>query len=402
MSSLHRSNGTGALAASDSASHGTADETDRSTRSLSILRVAADLYPEVTGGFPIHAHEMSKRQAENGHDVTVLTASHGAAEKTAGAETPYSVVHHRQLARPFGNSITPGVVASLRDRLPDADVVHAPSHLCFSTNVAAGIAHFSDVPLVITNHGLISQTAPAWLQKLFIPTVGQFTFDAADRVLCYTDTDRQRLAERNVEPPIDVVKNGVNCQRFAPADTPEKRQLLFVGRLTDRKGLPTLLDTFERLAQSYSELTLKIVGDGPRRSRYEKRCRRLGIADRVTFAGTLPNDAMPRLYRESLVSVLSSHNEGLPRTVLEAMACGTPVVTSALPQLEPLVAGAGFTVDPGSTSGFVDAISTLIDDEAMREQCGAVGHRRVVEEYAWSRTVTETTEILGEVARDAD
>jgi glycosyltransferase involved in cell wall biosynthesis len=402
MSSLQGADGTGETAAVTAPGQESRGRTDEVTRSLSILRVAADLYPDVTGGFPIHAHAMSKRQAEQGHDVTVLTSNHGDDHETSAARTPYSVVRHRQVARPFGNSITPGVARSLRTRLADVDVIHAHSHLCFSTNVAAAIARVSDVPLVVTNHGLVSQTAPGWLQKLFIPTVGRFTFNAADRVLCYTETDRDRLAERDVAPPIEVVKNGVNCELFSPNGTTENEQLLFVGRLTDGKGLPTLIDTFDRLSRQYPELTLKIVGDGPGRERYEKRCRRMGIDDRVTFAGNLPNHAMPREYCESLVSVLPSHNEGLPRTVLEAMACETPVVTTALPQLEPVVDGAGYTVERGSTSGFVDAIGRLLDDEAKRRAFGEAGREHVLAENAWSRTVAETTAILQEVVEASD
>lgn len=400
MSSLQGTDGTGETAAVSGISQGPDDRADGVTRPLSILRVAADLYPDVTGGFPIHAHAMSKRQAEQGHDVTVLTSNHGDDHETSAARTPYSVVRHRQFARPFGNSITPGVARSVKERLAEVDVVHAHSHLCFSTNVAAAIARFSDVPLVVTNHGLVSQTAPGWLQKVFIPTVGRFTFNAADRVLCYTETDRERLEERDVDPDIEVVKNGVNCELFSPNGTAQKEQLLFVGRLTDGKGLPTLIDTFDRLSRQYPALTLKIVGDGPGRERYEKRCQRLGIADRVTFAGNVPNHRMPKEYCESLVSVLPSHSEGLPRTVLEAMACETPVVTSALPQLEPVVEGAGYTVERCSTSGFVDAISRLVEDESKRREFGEAGRQHVLEENAWSRTVAETTEVLHEVVEE--
>lgn len=368
---------------------------------LSILRVAADVYPAVTGGFPIHAHALSKRQAERGHDVTVLTSDHGDREQPrVETRDGYTIVRHKQFARPFGNSLTPGILASLWERIPGSHVVHAHSHLFFTTNVAAAVARVTDTPLVVTNHGLISQTAPASVQKLFIPTVGRFTFNAADRILCYTETDRQRLLERNVTTPVEVIPNGINCEQFKPDSDGNQgdRRLLFVGRLTDDKGVPTLLEAFQRLAETYPELTLDLVGDGPKRQRYEVSCERLGIADRVTFVGEVPYHEMPAFYRESSVFVLPSHSEGLPRTVLEAMACETPVVTSSLPQLESVVDGAGYTVERGSTNGFVDAISRLLDDPDTRREFGHTGRRRVLEENTWSRTVEETTNVLYEVA----
>jgi len=366
---------------------------------LSILRVATDLYPDITGGGAIHAHAMSKRQAEQGHDVTVLTSDHGDSEKpTVERRDGYTVVRHRQIVRLFGNSITPGIVSSLLRRVSDIDVVHAHSHLYFTANVASLVAKLADVPLVVTNHGLISQTAPEWVQRVFIPTVGRFTFNASDRVLCYTETDRQRLRERDIITPIEVINNGINCQRFTPGDDANERRLLFVGRLTDGKGLPILLDAFARLAASYPDLELRVVGDGPNRTSYERRCERLGIADRIRFIGDISYDEMPRHYRESTVFVLPSHSEGLPRTVLEAMACETPVVTTALPQLEPVVDGAGYTVERGSVSGFVSSIAELLKDRATRREFGRHGRQQVLEANAWNRTVEETTDVLSELA----
>lgn len=402
MRSLRQSTETADAAGPSRGERGTTSRPREATDTLGILRIATDLYPEVTGGGAIHAHAMSKRQAEQGHDVTVVTSDHGdRGRPVVESRSGYTVVRNRQLGRPFGNSIVPGTLASLYRRLPDADVVHAHSHLYFSSNVAAAVARFSDAPLVVTNHGLASQTAPTWVHKLFIPTVGRFTFNAADRILCYTDTDRRRLRERGVHTPIEVIQNGIDCQQFAPDGGPDEPQLLFVGRLTDAKGVPTLLSAFDSLASTYPAIRLRIVGDGPARSRYERRCRDLGIGDRVTFAGDVPYDAMPGEYVESFAFVLPSHNEGLPRTVLEAMACETPVVTSALPQLEPVVRGAGYTVERGSPGPLAEAVGTLYEDDDRRREFGRTGRQRVLEDHVWRQTVDETTGVLADLVAEA-
>lgn len=370
---------------------------------LGILRVATDLYPDVTGGGAIHAHAMSERQAEQGHEVTVLTSDHGDRDRpTVETRDGYTVVRNREVARLFENSITPGTLSSLRSRLPEADVVHAHSHLYFSSNLAAAVSKLTDAPLVVTNHGLVSQTAPSWVQKIFIPTVGRFTFNAADRILCYTETDERRLRDRGVTTPIEIIQNGINCQRFTPTGETDESQLVFVGRLTDAKGVPTLLSAFERLASRYPAMHLRIVGDGPGRDRYERQCRELGIADRVTFAGDVSYEAMPSEYAESFAFVLPSHNEGLPRTVLEAMACETPVVTTALPQLEPVVDGAGYTVKPESAGALADAVGKLYENDDRRRQFGQTGRQRVLEENVWSQTVDETTAVFYELVDDRD
>ena len=369
---------------------------------LNILRIASDLYPDVMGGGAIHAHAMSNHQAARGHSVTVLTSDHPE-DTNPGVEMAdgYAVVRDREYVRPIGNSITPGVVTSIWNRLPKVDIIHAHSHLYFTSNIAAAIRKVSDTPLIITNHGLISQTAPKWLQKLFIPTIARFTFNAADRVLCYTDTDRQRLLERNITTPIEVVENGIDCDRFTPGPLDRPRRLLFVGRLTDVKGIPVLLEVFNVLADQYPDLELRIVGDGPQRSAYQERCRELGIDDRVNFVGDVPYHEMADHYRQSRIFVLPSRNEGLPRTVLEAMASGTPVVTTALPQLESVVDGAGYTVQAGEVGEFVKTIRRLLDDESHCRELGETGRNRVVSENSWTETVEQTTDVYYDVLSEA-
>lgn len=373
-------------------------ERQESRQRLSILRIATDCYPDITGGGAIHAHAMSKQQAAHGHSVTVLTSDHGnSARPETESVDGYRVVRNRELARPCGNSITPGVLTSIRERLPAVDVVHAHSHLYFTSNVAAAIRQFSDTPLVVTNHGLISQTAPKWLQNLFIPTVARFTFNAADRVLCYTETDRQRLIDRNITAPIEVIENGIDCQQFTPGSPDRPQRLLFVGRLTDTKGVPLLLEVFDRLLDQYPDLELRIVGDGPQRSTYEWRCRELSIDDRVDFVGDVAYQQMVDHYRESCIFVLPSRNEGLPRTVLEAMATATPVVTTALPQLKSIVEGAGYTVEEGSVKTFAESISHLLDDEDHCRELGETGRKRVISENSWTETVERTTDVYYEL-----
>lgn len=370
----------------------------QTTRPLNILRIATDLYPDITGGGPIHAHAMSKQQSEWGHNVVVLTSDHGEQHNpSVSTDEDYTIIRHRELARPLDNSIIPGLIKTLRDRLEWADVVHAHSHLYFSTNLAAAVRRVSDTPLIVTNHGLISQTAPLWVQKLFIPTVAKFTFNSADRILCYTETDKQLLQDRNVTAPIEVITNGIDCDQFTPGRGDSGKELLFVGRLKDGKGVPTLLETFARLVSAYPDLTLRIVGDGPERTRYENRCVELGIEDRVEFVGDVSYEDMPEQYQRSTIFILPSLNEGLPRTVLEAMSCEVPVVTSDLDQLESIVPGAGYTAPCQSVPDFVDAISRLLDDEDERSRLGAHGRQRVLEMYSWERTVERTTELYYEL-----
>lgn len=360
--------------------------------SLQILRVASDLYPESTGGVELHAHQMSRFQVEMGHDVTILTSAHGASpghEQRDG----YDIIRHREFGRPFGNSIIPGILRTVYQLKDQYDIIHAHSHLFLSTNMTAALARFEQTPLIVTNHGLMSQTAPQWLQIAFIPLVAKPTLNSADCVICYTETDRQRLRERNITTPIATVHNGIDCTTFTYDPSIEEKRILFVGRFNQNKGPMRVLEAFDALSNEYTDFTLTMVGDGPQYTEIEQECIDRDISSRVDLRGYIPNDELPDLFCRSMLFVLPSLNEGLPRTVLEAMATGTPVITSALPQLEPVVEGAGRTIEPGSTNELKHTMRELLADPDRRRAMGKTGRERVTSEYSWQETVHRTIQV---------
>jgi glycosyltransferase involved in cell wall biosynthesis len=391
---------------------------------LRILRVSSDIHPEVLGGLGLHVHSLSKRQAEMGHDVTVLTSDHGDQSlPRTEVRDGYVLKRHREMARPVDNSIVPGLAKSLWDLAGEYDVVHAHSHLFFSSNVAALVAALTDVPLFVTNHGLFSQSATQWVQEAYLYTVGLKTFEAAERVFCYSETDRDRLQSYGVETPVSVVRNGIDCTTFRPvrdgsedgagnervgvgneAGTGSERlletdgdSLLFVGRLKPGKGVRVLLEAVAELREEFPDATLRVVGDGPLRESLEEYAVECGVADRVTFTRWLSQDDLPAEYSAATVFVLPSLSEGFPRTVLEALACETPVVTTDLPQLESVLDGVGLTVPPKSPGVLASAVGELLADDDRREQMGREGRSLVTERYSWDRTVERTTAAYYEV-----
>ena len=358
---------------------------------LRILRIVQSTYPEVVGGIGLHVHWMSQRQAELGHEVVVLTTDNGdrSLPRTESRDG-YTVVRHRELARPFGNSIAPGVVRSVLARLGWADVVHVHSHLYFMSNLSAIIGATTSTPVVLTNHGLISQTAPLSIQELFLPTIGRLTFEAVDRILCYTAVDRDRLLDRGIQSEIEIVPNGIDLDRFSPDRSSPDPRILFVGRLKPGKGVADLIRAFAQVADAFPFWTLDIVGDGPLRAELGRLATDCGIRDRVQFSGEVPNDQLPDRYRESALFVLPSRNEGFPRTLLEAMATGTPVVTTDLPQLEPVVDAVGQTVPPEAPGALADALTALMGDPRARREFGIAGRDLVKTRYSWTETVDQT------------
>lgn len=213
---------------------------------MKILRVTFNLYPSSLGGVELHAYEMSRLQAQKGHDVTVLT------HRTDSGQPPYEescgfhIVRSNASFKLFGNIISFSQFFPLLKTWDTYDIVHAHSHLFFSTVLCALARKFRSTPLVVTNHGLVSQTAPAWLQKTLSLDPREVDLKTADAVICYTKTERDQMVDLGVShDKIHVIHNGIDTNLFVPSDSPPpKKQILWIGRFTPGKGVEYLLKGF--------------------------------------------------------------------------------------------------------------------------------------------------------------
>jgi len=189
---------------------------------MRILRVAQDIFPDVVGGGSYHVHALSRDQADRGHDVTVLTVSETVDEPVRERRSGYTLLRTPPKVDLFGNKLFANTLGYLRDDR-QYDVIHAHSHLFFSSNLTAVYSRFSETPFATTCHGLTSQRVPEWVSAMHLRTLGKLTYDTADRVFCYTQTERERLREIGVSSRIDVVNNGIDTQQFSPDGPRETR-----------------------------------------------------------------------------------------------------------------------------------------------------------------------------------
>ena len=187
--------------------------------------------------------------------------------------------------------------------------------------------------------------------------------------------------------PIAEIPNGVDMHRFSPPVNGAARggpvELLFVGRLARQKGLDVLLESLAQLPDA--AWRLRIVGDGPERASLESLARRRGLAKRVVFHGWAQREELPELYRNSGVFVFPSNDEGMPNVLLEALACGLPVVATRVAGNEQLITEQnGILVPPRDPIAFAAALAPLLNDAALRAQMGASSRKLAAENYAWS------------------
>ena len=203
----------------------------------------------------------------------------------------------------------------------------------------------------------------------------------------------RELAQETADVPINVIPNGVAVDEFEPVYHDRDRlRVLCVSRLIERKGIRYLIEAVAGL-----DVALTIVGEGDRQDALQSLVRKLGIEDRVTFAGYVPHDEIHGYYEDADVFVLPSFNEGMSNTVLEAMAAGLPIVTTDTGGTAELLDENGYVVPAGDSESIVEALSRYVDDREILHRHGR-NSRATAETMSWERVAEEyldTYERLG-------
>lgn len=204
-----------------------------------------------------------------------------------------------------------------------------------------------------------------------------------------------------------VIENGVDVDFFAArgaaarASLEEPRTILYAGRLGYRKGLARLLDAMALLAADRPGCRLALAGEGPLLSRLEAQAHLQGIADRVDFLGFLDREALRDALQRAAVLVNPADYESGPLTLLEAMAAGTPVVTTPTGLVGDLPAPAPLLVAEPEPAALAAAVAAVLDHPAAAAARAADARRLVVDRFAWDRVAARTAAVYRNLARQA-
>jgi glycosyltransferase involved in cell wall biosynthesis len=212
-------------------------------------------------------------------------------------------------------------------------------------------------------------------------------------VVAVSRTLRRLALQTQPAAVIDVIPNGVDVDQFTPGMA-ESGELLFVGRLIERKGVHLLLEAFAALASEHSQLRLTIIGDGPERSRLEAMARALNVTDRITFRGQLDRERLAQAYRQAAILVLPALSDAMPNVVLEAMAAGLAIVTTRTGGAE-LVRGNGVLVERADAEALQAALQTYLSAPDLLA-AHRDASRRLAEGMSWGAVAGFFTAVYGE------
>lgn len=276
-------------------------------------------------------------------------------------------------------------IARLLDRLRP-DVFHAPHY----------VVPFGRRPTVVTIHDLIHLRLRGArnIHRRAYATVMLRRGTACDAIITVSHAVGDDVVRHfaSAAGKIHVIHNGVDAKFKTVENRPvTPRFLLYVGNDKPHKNLEALFSAFLALRRDEKGVSLVLAGATPER---------FAGVEGVVLAGRVSDEELLALYRDATALILPSLDEGFGLPVLEAMACGTPVICSHIPALAEVTADAALLVDPRDTDGLRDAMRRMLDDESLREKSSIRGRARA-SEFSWERTARETLEVYRRVAATA-
>jgi len=183
---------------------------------------------------------------------------------------------------------------------------------------------------------------------------------------------------------LTIIPNGVDTTAFRPVPVEREPMILYVGSLIERKGLDSLLPAFAAVHGRVPTAKLLIIGEGPEADALRAMGEDLGIADQVTWLPFLPQADVRAWMQRARVLVLPSTEEGQGVVLLEAMACGTPVVGSRVGGIQDVITSdVGALVAPASPVELAEALIDLLDDAERWGSASQAARQRAVTSYDW-------------------
>jgi glycosyltransferase involved in cell wall biosynthesis len=313
----------------------------------------------------------------------------------------------RAVPEPSGNySLKEQVRLPMTLRRIGADVFHAPHYV---------LPPMLPCPAVVTIHDCIHLMFPEYLPNraayLYARTFMTLAARRSARVLTVSEASKRDILQYFRVPPerIEVIYNGID-ERFwsAPAEDAVERVrqryqlndpfILYTGNIKPHKNLVRLIEAFQRLRRSgLDQVKLLIIGDEiSKYATLRRAVHRHKLHKHVRFHGFVPDETLAILYRLAAAFVFPSLYEGFGLPPLEAMASGTPVVTSNVSSLPEVVGDAALLIDPYDVDAIAGAIRMVLTDAALRDDLRERGWRRA-REFSWERSVARIRSIYAEV-----
>ena len=371
---------------------------------LSVLLVHVWYWPHIGGGNQ-HVEHIARQLVARGHKATVWCADIPEHDEKRFVRDGVEVI--RLPPKRVLGGIDP--VVSIKDLDMDFDIVHLHDTLPVLIRRSVKRARKEKIPVVTTFHNDYIKTSLSGkiLKRIRWALQGRRTLHASNARIALTPYYATYLKSRGVRKSIDVLPNGfepvaedaVRPSKL-PTDAGGLPLLVFVGRLSEQKGLDVLMDAWESLCQQGEpKARLAIAGSGELNEWLEERIAASTYPQSIAKLGRVEDAEKRWLFENAKGVLIPSRFEGLPTVLLEAMHAGAPTVMADVNDLGRLVTepNAGLSVTPGNSDGLVQAINALLEADENQLKAWSENGQEASKPYLWSNIVEDLLKVYKRV-----
>jgi glycosyltransferase involved in cell wall biosynthesis len=367
------------------------------------ILLCSDYLPPSAGGVEQVVQKLALHLVDEGFEVGIFTLNDGSRDfdlqnipeisfymssaidltDTIGLQSMFSVSAVREFKK------------VLRDFSPD--IVHAHNRFFYTSALAALHSVRADYKLVTTIHlggiEMISGVGGA-AAKTFEQTVSRFVISESDHVICVSAA-AESISQSLGAKQSTVVRNAVDVEKFSPVST-DGKSLLYIGRLVHNNGIQDLLSALPEVLEVHPDTKVHIVGSGPMEENVREKIRAEGLSNSVTVYDYVED--ITEMYDAASVFCRPSYSEGLPLTMLEAMASGVPPVVTAIAGVPEVVTNreTGILLEPGKPDEIEQAITELFNDATLRDKLSKNVREYIVGNHTWEQRTEKVIHVYSQ------
>jgi glycosyltransferase involved in cell wall biosynthesis len=383
---------------------------------MKILQVVCYFYPAwAYGGPPRNVYGLCKELVKRGNEITVFTtdafdADHRMKEThevVDGIEirrfrniSNYAAFHHRLF-------LTPTMIPAMRDNIRKYDIVHLNDYRTPQNLLVHHYAKKYNIPYILEARGsIVNIISKQGLKRLYDNIGGYKLLRDASRLIAKAPLEIENYTDMGVSADkCDIIPNGLDFTQFE--NLPQRGEfrrkhglkdndlvILFLARLHKIKGTDLLISAFAGVAKEFSNAKLVVAGpDDGFLPELKKLTKDLGLEDRVLFVGGLYGEEKLSAYVDCDIYSLTSFFEIFGVSILEALACGAPVVLSDHCAISYVIKDKAGLVSPYEKEPLTKALCTLLADEKLRKKFSQNGKALVREQFSWTNIAKQMEQV---------
>lgn len=350
-------------------------------------------------GIGYHVYNLSKNLIKRGHEVTVITRGFLKVEKSfldgiKIIKTPFIPLYpiHVNIHGLFVNNLLKSIehkfdIINIHTPLSPIIKTNLPTISTIHTSVIENARHTEIVDLKSLSAKIMTKLVSSSLISKLIKN--------SNLVATVANSVARELKKYYGFDKANVVGNGVDEKLFKPIKKKGKEKyILYVGRLSYRKGLFDFLKVAKQICKNY-HIKFILVGKGELEGKLKERVRKENLQDKIIFLGHISRKKLIQLYQNATLLIMPSHYESGPLVILEAMSCGVPIVSTRVGIAPEVISNMknGILVPVKSPKKIAEAIIKLLKNKGLRRKLGDNARKSILKKHTW-KIVTDKYENL--------